>query len=48
MNIFQILKEDAFYGEDYTIEVDKGLHEIPDTWAKFKNKVIRQHKWLKK
>lgn len=48
MNIFQILKQDEFYGEDYNIEIAKGLYEMPNTWTKFKNKVIRQYRWLKK
>jgi len=48
MNIFQILKADDFYGEDHTIEIAKGLHEVPDTWKKFKSKIKRRYRWLKK
>ena len=48
MNIFQILKVDEFYGEDPTIEIAKGLYEIPSTWGKFKNKIKRRYRWLKK
>lgn len=48
MDIFQILKVDEFYKEDPTIEIAKGLYEYPNTWEKFKNKVKRRYKWLKK
>jgi hypothetical protein len=48
MNIFEILKQDDFYGEDVTIEIAKGLYEYPDSWDNFKRKLKRKYRWLKK
>ena len=48
MNIFEMLKQDAFYKEHATIEIAKGLYEYPANFKEFKNKIKRKYRWLKK
>lgn len=45
-NILDLLMVTDHYGKHESIEIAKGINEIPKTWKKGKEQINRSIKWL--
>lgn len=48
MNIFQLLRQDNYYGISETVEIAKGKNKAPETFRESFQQFKRRLKWQKK
>lgn len=48
MNIFELLRQNDYYGVSETVEIAKGKNKAPETFKESFNQIKRRIQWLRK